>query len=302
MKAKLLLLALATVICFTTCHSNNVGSEANSNGSDTSDSSDSSVKLPEMMMPGPIDPIWDDGDFFAIAHLGPFATIGQLRSNPLYQVMLSCYPGLDDINKIAVNTGSGDLWLVVPRSDQVSIAVNEYNLDFFLGTKDEDDATIYYKTESGEPFLMRMTADDPGSVKIVAVNGGHVLEWIPTQDPHSNELRMADGVWNITRDIRFCEYGMDYEGQTPAGKVPLRFYADGQLMFSDGLGRYCAFHLAKSPAGTVGIGLYYTAPDGRSGYAELQSYDQDGKTFTIIPKQGLVWGSKDKPVKFTGVE
>ena len=160
------------------------------------------ITLPEILLPGPIDPIWEDNGILALGRIGRFDSMESLRHSPFYPLYCSCYPELEDINEITVDTGSGDLWLIRPRMENTSLAINEYTIDMFLGETPESDGRVLYRTENATAILVRMAADDPGTIRINAVNDeGYTLSWVPTQDPRTNLPRIPDGAEDITFEV-----------------------------------------------------------------------------------------------------
>ena len=172
------------------------------------------------MMLGPLNPVpavdenGKETEFFVlvVANLGYYQSLDQLRKSPFYAQLCDLYPELKDVKDV-VDTGQGDLWFIRPWSKNTSLAINEYSMEVFLGEKSEDDAKVLYRTEDAKPMLLRMRADDPGSVKIHAVdNQKHVVTWIPTQTPSDNVLRQQAGIANITYNAvdNSAEFGTDY--------------------------------------------------------------------------------------------
>ena len=251
----------------------------------------SAVSLPKLMMPGPIDPIWEDGDIIAIAHIGQFASVEELRESPFYPQLCSLYPSLSDIDALSVDTGRGDLWFISPREENTSLAVNEYNMKMFTEEQERGSGEIYFRTEYAKPMLLRMSADDPGTVDISAVdNNGHALSWIPTQSPSDNRLRNETGVQNITYNPieSFIDMGQDY---SLAG-TPLRFYADGQIRLGDTLGRYRSFHLDEG-----GVAFLFQVAD-KEGISTISFDESQAGTAVVIPLQGYDFGiGKGKSAK-----
>lgn len=235
------------------------------------------LDLPPLLMPGPIDPIWQDGECLAIARLGHYASIDELRASPFYAQLCSLYPTLVDINRLTVDTGQGDLWLIWPRSEGMSLAINEYNMQMFTEEQPRGSGQIYYRTEEATPLLMRMSADDPGTVDIQVVdNEGNVLSWIPTQAPQDNRLREQAGVqeasYNPIED--FVDMGHD----NILGDNKIRFYDDGHLLLGDEMGRYRSFHLDEG-----GVAFLFQVGD-REGIATI-AFDESQATI-VSPLKG----------------
>lgn len=253
----------------------------------------SDIRLPELMMPGPLDPIpWEEGgEYFVlvVANLGPFASLSQLHDSPFYPQLCSLYPELPEITDI-IDTGKGDLWLMTPWTENTSLALTEYNIDMFLGEQDPGSGTIYLRTENARPLLVRMTTDDPGSVLVNAVaNDGHQLSWTPASQPADNVLREERGVENITfNPVDNCaEFGTDYEARIDGETVSLRFYADRQMWLNtqpkplnNQPMRYYATITTDNR-----IALLITTGDGRQCLAYIDGYAPD-QGFTLTVEQG----------------
>ncbi len=240
------------------------------------------VRIPQLMMPGPIDPIPAADDVLFIAHIGRFSSIDELHKSPFYPQLVSCYPELSKIDKLTVDIGRGDLWLLRPRAPMSSLAINEYSMRMFTGEQDQDSGKVYYRTEEASPILIRMTADDPGSVSIAAVdNDGHILSWIPTMTPSDNMLRLTNGVQDFTYNplSSMLEMGKYYN----SGDLSIRFYGDKQLRLGDSLGTYYAFHMEKG-----GIGLWFKVGD-KEGVSTISLTDS-GDGIILIPQNGYDFG------------
>ena len=132
------------------------------------------LSLPTPLDPGPLDYIpdaeTDEVVFFTIANLGHYKNVESMRKGPFWKLLCSLYPDVENINKITVDNGTGDIWLIVPWGENTSLAINEYNMDMFLGEQDPSDGQVYYRTEYAKPMLIRTPMDDPGSIIINAVD------------------------------------------------------------------------------------------------------------------------------------
>lgn len=250
-----------------------------------------SVRLPEIMFPGPLDPVWGDDEvmLLAVANLGDFTSIEQLHASPFYPLFKSLYPDIESVKKIEVDTGSGELWYVEPLAPGMSLAINEYDLAMFNGEKSEDDGEVYYRTEDAQPMLLRMSADDPGSVIINAVdNEGHGMTWIPTMTPHDNVLRSPDQVTDFTyHPIDWlAELGRDYICDMGNKKVRLCFYGNGILAINGKLGQYMSYHTTHKDA----LALYYRDANGHEGTALLTKWEQDDRAFNMSNYSGYDLG------------
>lgn len=249
------------------------------------------ISMPEIMFPGPLDPVWGDDEvmLLAVANLGDIASIEQLHASPFYPLFKSLYPEIESVKKIEVNTGSGQLWYVEPLAPGMSLAINEYDLAMFNGEKSENDGKVYYRTEDARPMLLRMSADDPGSVKINVVdNEGHNMSWIPTMSPADNVLRAPDEVTDITyHPIDWvAELGRDYTCDMGGKQVTLRFYGNGILAINGKLGQYVSYHTTHNDA----LALYYRDANGREGTALLSKWEQDDRAFNMSNYSGYDLG------------
>lgn len=291
-----LCLTMAVVMsCFSCANASNNTTEEGTNSPTESKATSAfekkiGVNLPEYMLPGPIDPVWGENEIMvvAMAHIGPFSSLEELKKSPFFPIWNSCYPGLDKIKDI-IDTGKGDLWYIRPLGENCSLAINEYNMDMFTGKQEEGSGKVYYRTESATPLLLRMDANDPGSVQINVVdNDGHSFGWIPTMAPADNVLRDATAVTDVTyHPIDWLvDFGADYLCDLGNKKATLRFYGDGQVSINGRLGRYVSFHPQKDQSG---IALYYVDEQGREGTAILTKFEQsdDGFNFQRLDGYGL---------------
>ena len=265
-----------------------------------------SFDIPKPMMLGALDPIpmvdenGNDSEHFilVVANLGYYQTPDQLRKSPFYAQLCDLYPKLSEA-KDFVDTGAGDLWFIRPWTENTSLAINEYTMKMFMGEEDESKGKVLYRTEYAKPMLLRMKADDPGSVKINAVdNSGHRLTWIPAQTPQDNVLRSEIGVVNNTYNAvdNSAEFGTDYVGQKSDGEsVLIRFYADRQVRIGEQLARYIAYHQEDGE-----IGLFIEG-DGIESYAVISGFAPD-QQFSLKFRKGNDFGfGKEKFVTFVNV-
>lgn len=242
------------------------------------------IRLPAVRLLGPLNPIPgmdEQGNelrhfVLLVANLGHYESLADLKASPFYLLLCNLYPELGSIRSVSVDLGRGDLWLIRPWAENTSLAINEYNLKMFMGEQEEGSGEIYLRTEDTECLLARFSADDPGSVLINAVdNEGASLRWIPTQNPHDNELRTEPGVEVYTYDPMeaFVQYGADYTGTLKGRPAVFRFYADRQLRLNGELVRYFAFH-----DNSGGISLYI------KGEHIEECLSVDNETFQLQPE------------------
>ena len=248
---------------------------------------DVTVRLPRIMHTGPIDPVCNDetGEcpLLGAAWLGFFDSIDALRQSAFFPLLLSAYPSLEQVDCVAVDTGSGPLWLLDPLAGEMSLAINEYDFDMFLGVRSEDDGAMLYRTETAQPIVVRMTAADPGQMRIHAVdNEGHSVTWIPTMVPHTGELRCpTPWVEPMTIDVVTwrAEPGRDYVCDLGSGhRATLRFYLDGQVTVNGEPGRYRAFHLDDIPDA---MGLWLQDAHGRQTSAIVTAFEGADRAFNL---------------------
>jgi hypothetical protein len=313
-----LIIALTVIVCavFAACtgNANNASKEASGQKAEATLGDASSTRvltgkpsfnLPKLMMLGPLNPVpavdenGKETEFFVlvVANLGYYQSLDQLRKSPFYAQLCDLYPELKDVKDV-VDTGQGDLWFIRPWSKNTSLAINEYSMEMFLGEKSEDDAKVLYRTEDAKPMLLRMRADDPGSVKIHAVdNQKHVVTWIPTQTPSDNVLRQQAGIANITYNAvdNSAEFGTDYVATNEEGSTLIRFYADRQVRIGDQLSRYIAFHQEDGQIGLLIEG------QGIESYATISGFAPD-QQFSLTFHQGNDFGfGRDQEIVFINV-
>ena len=248
---------------------------------------DVTVRLPRIMLTGPIDPVCNDetGEcpLLGSAWLGYFGSIAELRASAFYPMLLSAYPALEQVDRVAVDTGSGPLWLIDPLAGDMSLAINEYDFEMFMGTRSEDDAAVLFRTEQAQPIVVRMTAADPGQLRITAVdNESHSVTWIPTLVPYTGELRCpTPWVEPTTLDVVTwrIDPGRDYMCELDGGhRATLRFYLDGQVAVNGGLGRYRAFHLDGN---AEAMGLWLQDAQGRQTSAIVTAFEGADRAFNF---------------------
>lgn len=253
----------------------------------TTQATNVNVRLPKIMLTGPIDPVCNDetGEcpLLGAACLGYFGSIDEMRTNAFYPMLLSAYPSLEQVNRVTVDTGSGPLWLIDPLAVEMSLAINEYDFDMFMGTRSEDDAAVLYRTEDAQPIVVRMTAADPGQMRITAVdNEGNRVSWIPTIVPNTGELRCpSPWVEPTTLDVVTwrVEPGRDYVCELDGGhRATLRFYLDGQVAINGELGQYRAFHLDDN---VEAMGLWIQDAQGRQTSAIVTEFEGDDRAFNF---------------------
>ncbi len=261
----------------------------------------SGVNLPAMLNTGPVDPIYEDNQFISIAPIGNFKSIDDLKNSPFYNLLCIYYPALKDIKKVDIDTGQGNLWLICPREENTSLSINEYTQAMFLGSQDEDKGHVYFRTENLRPLIIRMAVDDPGTVKIIAVdNNGHELQWIPTQDPITGSLRDKQGVYEFDYGPSICKSDYDYVCplDEDGNLIRLRIYDDGLIRKDNLEGHYRIFHLAHHAEDTSGLGLWVEDHYGVECYAEIVEYNYEEKYYVLRPLQGTLFPI-GKDLKFT---
>lgn len=253
-----------------------------------------SFQLPKLLMPGVLDPppvdITDStakAPLLAVSNLGRFASVGEMRKSYFYPQFCSLYPELENISRITVDTGVGDLWLFEPLEPNCSLAINEYNMKMFMQEQEEGDGEVYLRTESARPVLVKASMDDPGSLVInMMSNEGQTLHWIPVQSPSDNVLRDEEGVVVLTYNPieSFVEMGADYTASVNGEMEQLRFYADRQVRVNNRLMRYVSFHTDD-----LKIGLYIKGIDFEA-YFEVDKIKAEPESFSLTTKQGYDFG------------
>ena len=256
--------------------------------------SQSAFHLPELLMPGPLEPVPIDitdstaqVPMLAVANIGRFASVSQLSKSYFYKQLCSLYPELQNMNRITVDTGVGDLWLFKPLLPNCSMEVKEYNMQIFMQEQKESEAKVLFKTDIARPILVKASMDDPGSLIVDVDNReGRRLHWIPTQSPADNALRFDEGVTVLSYNVleNFAEMGADYTASVNEGLASLRFYADRQVRLDNRLMRYMSFHTADGK-----VGLYIKGLD-LDGYFEVGGHKKDLESFTLTCRKGYDFG------------
>ena len=259
---------------------------------------DIGISIPTPFLPGPIDYIpnaeTDEEVIFTMANLGHYDDVASMKKGPFWKLLCSLYPEVEGIDKLTVDTGSGDIWFINPWETNTSLAINEYNMDMFLGEQDPSSGQVYYRTEYAKPILVRAAMDDPGSMIINAVcESGTNMSWLPTQEPGTNELREQNGVGIITYNPidNYAHFGNYYNADYNGDEISLKFYADRQLFYNGKLGRYMCYLIS-----TDATGLYMKCDDmecfGILGF-------EDDETFTLTIVKGSIGGAgEDTELKF----
>lgn len=263
----------------------------NADASATTSTDGIGIPLPAPFEPGPLDYIPDaENDeevVLTMANLGFWDNVESMKKGPFWKLFCSLYPQIESINKLTVDNGEGCIWLIVPWEENTSLAINEYNMEMFLGNQSTDDGQVYYRTEQAEPILIRTSMDDPGSVLINAVtNSGVTMGWLPTQEPSTNNLRDQNGVGIITYDplFYFVHYGPYYNADYNGEDINLRFFADRQLFFNGHMGHYFCYDTADGEQG-----LYMKCGDMEC-FGFINGKVEDEK-FTLTVKEGSINGA-----------
>lgn len=173
-----------------------------------------------------------------ISNLGHYATVEQLKASPIYPVLAKAHPQLAQISEVTIDRGSGNMWLLVPCREGMSLAVNEYNIDIFNGDIAENDAPVLYRSEEPMPMIIRAPMDAPGSIRIIAVAGKVTVDCVPQFNPADNELRMINitEVSYLSQPLRL-HYGSEYS----AGSMQCIFYQDRQVRVNGVLMNFFAY-------------------------------------------------------------
>ncbi len=253
-----------------------------------------SFSLPDLRMMAPIEVEPADPDdslavqpMLVVANIGHFASVEELRNSYFYGQLCSIYPDLEDLNRVTVDTGVGDLWLFKPITGAASMTISEYNMQMFLKKEKEDDGKVYMRTKMPRPLLVKASMDDPGSIIVDMTDSlGRHLHWIPSQLPASNILRTTVGVETISYNPidEFVEFGADYIAQVNEDVVSLRFYADRQVRLDNRLMRYVAFDTADKKKCLFIKGLDFEA------LFQLGGEKSDLSSFTLLGRKGYDFG------------
>ena len=242
------------------------------------------IQLPTPLMPGAISNNYerdDEGPLMFIANLGHYESLKEMKDGHFWGLLCNLYPQIKNINELTVDNGSGDIWFFCPCESNMSMAINEYNMDMFMGTQDAGDGQIYFRTEEATPILVRTPMDDPGSNVVNAVSeNGTVMEWLPTQEPQTNKMRKQEGVEDITYNpiFNFVEYGDDYQTSVNGDKTSIRFYADRQMYINEQPARYFCYPISLEEM------MIYIKVDGMECLCLLDN--TDFPTFSLTVKQG----------------
>lgn len=246
------------------------------------------VALPTIVGMGPIDPLYEDNQVLAVAHLGLFSSVNALKASACHRFLESCYPELADIDKIEVDTGKGDLWLLRPRENGGSLAVNKitYHDD---GSGNYDVEEVLYRTEDCRPILVRAKIDEYPyalQVNLVAENGQSV-QWVPEFDWETRHLKESAGVVDITAlpIENSIIMGAYYTAHIGDKSVQLRVLADHRLYIDEFL---CTYQCGFTSDGRWGF--YFYGGGDIEGFAKPFGHSEHGFDFELTPFSGYDFG------------
>lgn len=246
------------------------------------------VALPTIVGMGPIDPIWEDNQLLAVAHLGLFSNVKSLQNSACYHFLESCYPELTDIKDIEVDTGEGDLWLLRPRENGGSLAINK-----LVRKSDEPSeyelSEVLYRTENCHPMLVRAKIDDdPYKLQVNLVAGsGQSLQWEPTISWDTHKLADNTGVVDITAlpIENSIIMGAYYTAHIGDKDVQLRVLGDHRLYIGEML---CTYQCGFTSDGRWGF--YFYGGGDLEGFAKPFGHSEHGFDFELTPFSGYDFG------------
>ena len=142
-----------------------------------------------------------NGDICAAMFLGYATDIDSY----LTENDLSDYPFLAEIpreNYVEEPDGGMEIYCIIPADPTASVAVNEWIMDESNGYYGET-GQVLYRSESGEPILLRANPSDamPGTQVVIVDGDGQVLDWNPSlslYDGSMNTPWYSPGVCDMT--------------------------------------------------------------------------------------------------------
>lgn len=168
-----------------------------------------------------------DGFTFSDRITGAVAYLGQreqgdsssltdwLRENN--SALISEMPFLLDIPAERVlGAGYGDLYCIVPRDENTSLAVNHITWESYGNGIHSEADEVLYREECAQPVLVFVDADEPDIEIILVTNEGVSLDWIPQIDEYGYPIvPIWDDGEAMLMDFAVFGYtnGFDYSDQ-----------------------------------------------------------------------------------------
>lgn len=152
---------------------------------------------------------WNENAMVAITLLGYFDDINSFRSSARYAEVCKAFPEIKNFTNIAAQTLGDELYLIIPRDKQASVTVNEYSSDDFSNNKLSSDSQILYKSDEGNPFLIRCNNTNTyGNTLITIVdNDGKILEYSPRLSQNDCDYCLVTPYEGTVMDLKipFCK-------------------------------------------------------------------------------------------------
>ena len=291
-------LLVAVLSCKGNSTSDNSGKDGTKPDSTTSNMTDDptarlgdhkpTVSLPTIVGMGPLDPIWEDDQVLAVAHLGLFSNVKSLKESACYTFLESCYPELADIDELAVDQKKGDLWLLRPREKGGSLAINEL-AQKEDGTDNYEVKEVLYRTEDCRPILIRAQIDNyPNKLQInLVAEDGRDVQWMPEYNYTDYRLNKAKGVVDITAlpIENSIIMGAYYKANIGGKDVNLRVLANHRLYIGE---RLCTYQCGFTDDGRWGF--YFYGGGDLEGFAKPFGHSEHGFDFELTPFSGYDFG------------
>jgi|GEM_PF-3425311 len=192
----LLVVSAAAILSLSSCGNKNKGGETPA--VTTADSL--ARQMADSLLAGVSSDIkWSQDDVVAIADLGQYESIDDMKESPRYVKIKGAYPVVDKIQGLSADIPDGHILLLVPRDEASKVTVGEYTYEMFSGEQDITSARPLYRSDKGLPLLVRASIDSPGSVQI-SVEGkyGTLSHYVPCIGVKDGALQLSDGVKDIT--------------------------------------------------------------------------------------------------------
>ena len=142
-----------------------------------------------------------------------------------HSALISEMPFLLDIPAERVlGAGYGDLYCIVPRDENTSLAVNHITWESYGNGIHSEADEVLYREECAQPVLVFVDADEPDIEIILVTNEGVSLDWIPQIDEYGypivpiwddGEAMLMDfAVFGYTNGFDYSDH-WDFENQDP---------------------------------------------------------------------------------------
>ena len=142
---------------------------------------------------------WKDSSFVAVSYIGYEKTIDEIKASEPFKNLALRLPQLNKIDEIAVKAQGEELYLIVPRDKDAKVTVYEYTFEMATKEKPEKSGKVYYKSETGSPFIVKGNISDicPNMQIELTSRNGESYTFSPSLSLENGKLSVAKGMQEL---------------------------------------------------------------------------------------------------------